>query len=92
MKVTVQFMGPLKDFVGEGTAEFDLPDQAAYGRLLKEIGQRFGHCFPEKIWDTNGGGFKPGILVMGTGRDLDDRDALLEDGEEVKVLPLLGGG
>jgi molybdopterin converting factor small subunit len=85
-------MGPLKDFVGEPTAEFDLPEQSAYGTLLDEIGRRFGQCFPEKIWDTNGGGFKPGILIMGTGRDLDDPDTVLIDGEEVKVLPLLGGG
>lgn len=92
MKVTVQFMGPLKDFVGEQTAEFDFPEQVDYGALLKEIGGRFGQSFPEKIWDTNGGGFKPGILVMGAGRDLDDPDTLLQDGEEIKVLPLLGGG
>jgi molybdopterin converting factor small subunit len=92
MKVTVQFMGPMKDFVGEQTAEFDFPEPVKYGDLLREIGSRFGHCFPEKIWDTNGGGFKPGILVMGTGRDLDDPEALLIDGERIRVLPLLGGG
>ena len=92
MKVAVRFMGPLKDYVGEETVPFDLPGQATYGALLEEIGRRFGHCFPEKIWDTNGGGFKAGILIMGTGRDLDDRETLLKDGEEVKVLPLLGGG
>jgi molybdopterin converting factor small subunit len=92
MRVTVQFMGPLKDFVGEQTAEFDLPEGAAYGALLDEIGRRFGQCFPEKIWDRNGGGFKAGILIIGTGRDLDDRETLLKDGEEIKVLPLLGGG
>ena len=92
MKVVVRFMGPLKDFVGEENVPFDFPGQATYGALLKEIGHRFGSCFPEKIWDTNGGGFKAGILIMGTGRDLDDRETLLKDGEEVKVLPLLGGG
>ncbi len=92
MRVTVQFMGPLKDFVGEQTAEFDFPVQVKYGDLLEEIGSRFGHCFPEKIWDTNGGGFKPGILVMGDGRDLEDPETLLEDGEAIRVLPLLGGG
>lgn len=92
MKVTVQFMGPLKDYVGEQTAEFELPDQASYGVLLDEIGRRFGQCFPEKIWDTNGGGFKAGILIMGTGRDLDDPATRLMDDEEIKVLPMLGGG
>ena len=92
MKVTVQFMGPLRDFVGKQTAEFDFPERVTYGVLLEEIGRRFGQCFPEKIWDANGGGFKAGILIMGKGRDLDDRETLLMDGEEIKVLPLLGGG
>lgn len=85
-------MGPLRDYVGEQTVRFDFSDQVSYGRLLEEIGRRFGHSFPEKIWDTNGGGFKPGILVMGTGRDLTDPETPLMADEEIKVLPLLGGG
>lgn len=92
MKVTVQFMGPLRDYAGEQKAEFEFPGPVKYGALLDEIGRRFGQRFPEKIWDTNGGGFKAGILIMGTGRDLDNRETLLEDGEEIKVLPLFGGG
>ena len=92
MKVTVLFMGPLKDYVGQQTAELDLPEQSAYGALLDEIGRRFGHCFPDKIWDSNGGGFKAGILILGTGRDLEDRQTLLKEDEEIKILPLLGGG
>ena len=92
MKVVVRFMGPLKDFVGEENVPFDLPGQATYGALLEEIGHRFGHCFPEKIWDTDNSCFKAGILVMGTGRDLDDPSTHLTDDEEIKVLPMLGGG
>lgn len=92
MKVVVRFMGPLKDFVGEEDVPFDLPSQATYGVLLKEIGHRFGSCFPEKIWDTNNSCFKAGILIMGTGRDLDDPATQLMDDEEIKVLPMLGGG
>jgi molybdopterin converting factor small subunit len=92
MKVSVQFMGPLKNFAGAEKAGFSFPGEVTYGTLLDEIGRRFGERFPAKIWDTNGGGFKAGILIMGNGRDLDDRETLLEDGEEIKVLPLLGGG
>ena len=85
-------MGPLKDYAGEQTVEFDLPDRAAYGALLDAIEGRFGERFPEKLWDRKAGGFQAGILVMGTGRDLDDPETLLLDGEEIKVLPLFGGG
>ena len=92
MKVMVQFMGPLRDYVGEQTVAFDLAEQATYRVLLDEIGHRFGQCFPEKIWDANGGGFKAGILIMGTGRDLEDPETRLKEDEEIKILPLLGGG
>ena len=92
MKVLVRFMGPLKDFVGEENVPFDLPDQATYGALLVEIGQRFGHCFPDKIWDTENSCFRAGLLIMGTGRDLEDPETVLMDDEEIKVLPMLGGG
>lgn len=85
-------MGPLREYVGDQRVQFDFPDRVTYGTLLKEIGRRFGHAFPEKIWDTNGGGFKAGILIMGEGRDLNDPETPLMEGEEVKVLPLLGGG
>ena len=88
----VRFMGPLKDFAGEENVPFDLADQATYGALLVEIGREFGHCFPEKIWDTDNHWFKAGILVMGTGRDLEDPATQLMDEEEIKVLPMLGGG
>ena len=63
MKVTVKFMGPLGEYAGEHAVEFAFSHPATYGALLEEIGRRFGQCFPEKIWDTNGGGFKPGILI-----------------------------
>jgi len=92
MKVGVKFMGPLREYVGGDAVEFTFTRPATYGALLEEIGRRFGKSFPEKIWDTNVGGFKPGILILGAGRDLDDRETPLEDGEEIKVLPLLGGG
>jgi len=85
-------MGPLKDYVGQQIAEFDLPDRSPYGALLDEIGRRFGHCFPEKIWDTDNSCFKAGILIMGTGRDLEDPATQLMDDEGIKVLPMLGGG
>ena len=92
MKVAVRFMGPLKDYVGEETVPFDLPGPATYGALLQEIGHRFGHCFPEKIWDRDLSCFKAGILIIGTGRDLEDPETLLMDDEEIKVLPMFGGG
>lgn len=92
MKVTVMFFGPLGEQVGEETVRVDLPKGSTYGDLLDEIGNRFGHKFHERIWDAQEKAFKPGILIVGTGRDLDSRDTSLNDGEEIKIVPILGGG
>jgi molybdopterin converting factor small subunit len=92
MRITVLFWGPLKEYVGEEREQFDLPEDSVYGTLLDEIGRRFGQRFPERIWDREARVFKAGILTVGAGRDLDDRETALIDGEEIKVLPMLGGG
>jgi molybdopterin converting factor small subunit len=92
MRVIVTFVGPLGDYVGERTVPFDLPPGSSYGALLEGIGNRFGEKFPPRIWDAEASDFKAGILVIGTARDLDSRSAPLQEGEEIKVLPVLAGG
>lgn len=92
MKITVRFMGPLREFVGGETLELELREGASYGEALDEIDKRLGGRLPGRIWDSSARDFKAGILVMGTGRDLGDRSVVLRDGEEIKVLPMLGGG
>jgi molybdopterin converting factor small subunit len=92
MRVTVRFMDPLKEFAGGDTLELELREGASYGEALDEIDRRLGSRLPNRIWDSSARDFKAGILVMGEGRDLTDRGAVLRDGEEIKVLPMLGGG
>ena len=92
MKVTVMFFGPLGEQAGQETVQFDLPKGGTYGDLLNEIGQKFGNQFHERIWDAQENTFKAGILIVGTGRDLDSRETPLNEGEEIKIVPILGGG
>ena len=92
MRVTVMFFGPLGEQAGQETVQFDLPKGGTYGDLLDEIGNRFGQQFHERIWDAQENDFKAGILIVGTGRDLDSRETPLIDGEEIKIVPILGGG
>ncbi|MEW6441428.1 MAG: hypothetical protein AB1640_10885 [bacterium] len=92
MKVIITFMGPMREIAGQDRVEMDLPGVPTFGSALDEIGRRFGHKLPGRIWDREHRVFKAGMLVIGTGRDLIDRASLLVEGEEIKVLPMLGGG
>jgi molybdopterin converting factor small subunit len=92
MEVTVKFFGPIAEQVGQERVTFSFAEGATYGHLLEEIGNRFGRQLHERIWDAGQNIFKAGILAVGEGRDLHIPEALLRDGEEIKILPLLGGG
>lgn len=92
MQVRVMFLGPLGMQIGRETVDFELPDGSNYGDLLKEIGREYGPMFKEKLWDSEKNFFKGSVLVVGEGRDHEDRDILLNDNEEIKFVPLLVGG
>ena len=92
MEVTVRFMGPLAEYTGVRTVRMQLSGRGKYGDLLDEIDRQFGASFPEAIWDRQQRLFKRGILVVGAGRDLDSRETPLKDGEEIKLVPVFGGG
>jgi molybdopterin converting factor small subunit len=92
MQVTVKFFGPIAEQAGQERVTFSFAEGATYGQLLEEVGKRFGRQLPERIWDSGRKMFKAGILAVGEGRDLHRPEALLRDGEEIKIIPLLGGG
>ena len=92
MQVTLKFFGLLAEQTGQERVTFSFSEGANYGHLLEEIGKRYGRRLHERIWDDNRKLFKAGILAVGEGRDFHRRETLLRDGEEIKILPLLGGG
>ncbi|MBN1614080.1 MAG: MoaD/ThiS family protein [Deltaproteobacteria bacterium] len=92
MEVTVIFMGPLAEYTGAKAVRMTLSGKGTYGELLDEIDRQFGAFFPEAMWDRERKLFKKGILVVGVGRDLDDPETKLTDGEEIKLVPVFGGG
>jgi molybdopterin converting factor small subunit len=92
MQVTVKFFGPIAEQTGQERVTFSFSEGATYGHVLEEIGKRFGSQFHERIWDAGRKLFKAGILAVGEGRDFHRPETLLRDGEEIKIIPLLGGG
>lgn len=92
MKVVLIFFGSLTGRPTEEKVVYTLPEGATYGLLLEELGKQAGRLFHERIWDADGRTFKPGIRVLGEGREFHRKDTLLRDGEKIHILPLLGGG
>lgn len=92
ISVMVTFFGPLGEQIGRKTTCFEFSSGSVYGDLLVEIGRRFGDRFHKRIWDAEQDEFKAGILVIGDGRDLENRDTPLVDKENIRIIPVFAGG
>ena len=92
MKVKTIFYGILSEWVGEKEAEFDLPEGATYGLLLKEIGLRFGDIMPRVLWDPIKNDFSAPVLALGSTGRINSENSSLDENEQVTFMLKIGGG
>ena len=92
MTVKTIFYGILSEWVGEKEAEFELPEGATYGRLLKEIGLRFGKIMPEMLWDRLKNDFSAPVLALSSNGRINSEESPLEENEAVTFMLKVGGG
>ncbi len=92
MKVTVFFLGIMKEYTGQETVAFDFSGKATYGDLMRSIGQRFRGLLPDYIWDAKVNVFKDTVMAVGEGRDLRSPDMPLVENEEIKIMVVFAGG
>jgi molybdopterin converting factor small subunit len=92
MKITLNLVGILSEHFGTDVLTVELANGARFGDLTNEIALRFGDRLPKSIWDKENMTFKPGILCVGEGRDIDSRETLLKENENITVVILMAGG
>jgi molybdopterin converting factor small subunit len=92
MRVSVGFLGILRDQVGQKALDVELPDGARFSDLMAAIAplmeQKVGWA-----WDCEKGRFSPRVVVSrqsAVGKV--DFEVPLSDGEEILVFPPLAGG
>jgi molybdopterin converting factor small subunit len=92
MMVKAIFYGILSEWVGEKEVEFELPEGATYGKLLGEIGLRFGNKMPEILWDRLKNDFSAPVLALSSNGRINSEESLLGENEEVTFMLKVGGG
>lgn len=92
MNVTITFAGLLREYIGEETVVMTLRQGAVYGDLLHEIQDCYGKRLPEILWDKQACRFRPGILAVGEGRDLEEKDTPLKEDENIAIVVHMAGG
>jgi molybdopterin converting factor small subunit len=93
MRVSVSFLGILRDKIGQKTIEVDLPDGSDFEDLMAAIAPRMQEKVGTWAWDGKNQRFA-GRIVVSRQKAVKGADpsAPLVDGEEILVFPPLAGG
>jgi molybdopterin converting factor small subunit len=93
MRVSVTFLGPLRDQAGAQSIEAELPDGATYRDLLDHIADTMEAKLAVWAWDKTARSFSRRVVVsLNLSLDLREETTPLAEGDELIVVPPLGGG
>ena len=95
IRVNVRTILEFKEFFGRGKFEISLSDGSTVGDLLEEITKDWGDEMAAQLFEPDRSKLLPHILLMVNGRSfrlLDDMGTVLQDGDEITILPQVGGG
>jgi len=81
MKVSVQFFSHLKDIVGAGHRELDLPEGTKTGDLLVQLYEQHPAL---RAWDNS--------ILLGAGVEFVGRNYVIQAGDDISVMPPVQGG
>ena len=93
LRVSVSFLGILRDQIGQKSLQVDLPDGSNFGDLMVAIAPLMEEKVGAWAWDGNNQRFS-GRIVVSRQKALGGTDAAapLVDGEDLVVFPPLAGG
>lgn len=92
MNITLHFLGLIKEHIGKESVTFTFEKDACFGEVLTEIHHRYKERLTTDLWDPKKLEFRPGILCVGEGRDLENKGTMLKDGETIFIVVQIAGG
>jgi molybdopterin synthase sulfur carrier subunit len=95
MRVVIHSILKLKEALGGGDVEMDLPQGTTVAGLLDRMRERWGERLSPHLFDPASDLPLPHVRVMVNGqtiRFLDGMETVLKEDDEVLLLPLVAGG
>ncbi len=95
MKVRVKFFAAIRELAAVKDETIDLQSNTAVRELIQVLCQRHGGDFTEYVIDPNTGAPRSHLQILVDGKNLSSLEGLetrLSDGDEVALMPPVGGG
>ncbi|MCK4839969.1 MAG: MoaD/ThiS family protein [Desulfobulbaceae bacterium] len=95
IRVKIHTILGLKKIVGQGELEVPLPQGSTVESLLSWMVKTWGERLSSYLFDSASGSLFPHIRLMVNGRDigfLNGMETVLQDGDELLILPPVAGG
>ncbi|HOQ99392.1 MAG TPA: MoaD/ThiS family protein [Anaerolineae bacterium] len=95
MKVKLHTILGLKQAIGQGTTEIDLPHGSTVEDFLTYVKERWGDRLSAHLFDPESGAVLPYVRIMINGQTIQflaGIETALEEGDEVLILPPVSGG
>ena len=95
MRVKVQYLGFIKNLIGQSEDEFELEEGASLSELLNKIAGIYGKPFQKEVYEKGIRDVKMGFVVTVNGiliGQLNGVDTKLDNGDNVTLMSLMSGG
>ena len=85
----------LKKILGKGEVELSMPETSTLRELLTMMADRWGDELASHLFEQKSTSVIPYVRIMVNGRDiafLNRMETVLQNGDEVLILPIVSGG
>ena len=93
--VKVHTILEIKKILGQREVDVPVPGDSTVGGLLEIMKKTWGDALASLLFEPNSSILLPYIVLMVNGRDirfLNHMETVLQDGDEILILPPVGGG
>ncbi|UCF98439.1 MAG: MoaD/ThiS family protein [Spirochaetaceae bacterium] len=92
MQVNVKAMGQMKHFLGEGSREVELPEEATVEDFLRFVHENWRGCFPAYLWNAKQRRFRGPVIIMVDRKVVRAPGTRLSDHCEIELHKVVVGG
>ena len=95
MKIILHTILGIKDAIGQRMTEVELPPGSKVADLLTYMKERWGDKLSIRLFNPINGGVLPHVRILVNGQAinfLEGMETLLNEGDEVLILPPVSGG